>query len=64
MLASDFRAFSGFTLQLRHQGDDETLLPLPKHSTTRNHVDYHAYSAQLAQHWPEGLSRHEREQAN
>lgn len=53
--ASDFRAFSGLTLQLRHQDDNETLLPLLEHSTTRNHVDYYAYPAQLAQHWPEGL---------
>jgi hypothetical protein len=30
--------------------------PLLEHSTTRNHVDYPAYSAQPAQHWPEGLT--------
>jgi hypothetical protein len=62
--ASNFRAFPGLTLRLRHQGDNETLPPLLEHSTTRNHVDYPAYLAQLAQHWPEGSSRRAHKRAH
>ena len=45
------------TSRLRFQcfnRDSEVPRPLLQHSTTRNHVDYPPYPAQLAQHWPEG----------
>jgi hypothetical protein len=35
--------------------DNDDGNPLLDHSTARNHVDHSTYSAQFAQHWPEGL---------
>lgn len=54
--ASNSRAFPGHPTSCLLQSRDDDGKPLLEHSTTRNHVDYPTYPAQLAQRWPEGLT--------